>query len=64
MSKTVTKEQWVEVFKATGLDHAQMDRWHQHFERLYPEGHQGFLEWLALPAAEIAEIRREAAKRA
>jgi len=62
MSKTVTKEQWKEIFTATGLDQAQMEQWHRHFERLYPAGHQSFLEWLALPAAEIAEIRREAAE--
>lgn len=61
MSKSVSKEQWIEVFRATGLDEAQMDRWHRQFERLYPTGHQGFLEWLALPAEEIGQIRREAA---
>lgn len=62
MSRNMSKEQWIEVFRAAGLDEAQMNRWHRQFERLYPMGHQDFLEWLALPADEIGQIRREAAK--
>ena len=58
MSNAVmTKAGWIEVFAAAGLDEAQMVRWHAEFERRYPEGHQSFLEWLGLPAAEVAAIR-------
>lgn len=57
----MTVEQWVEVFRATGLDDAQMDRWHVEFERRYPNGHQSFLEWLALPSDRIDSIRKRSA---
>ena len=60
MSETpMNVEQWVEVFRATGLDDAQMHRWHEEFERRYPEGHQSFLEWLGVPAADVRRIRDE-----
>jgi len=38
-----------------------MHRWHEEFERRHPDGHQGFLEWLGLPASEIAGIRAASA---
>jgi hypothetical protein len=57
MEKTVTVEEWVQRFRAIGLDDAQMELWHRLFEREDPLGHQSFLEWLGLPAARIAEIR-------
>ena len=60
----VTVDQWTELFRAAGLDDPQMHRWHTEFERRYPDGHQGFLEWLQLPAARIAEIRRKSADEA
>lgn len=50
-------EQWVEVFRATGLDEAMMQRWHQEFERLHPDQHERFLHWLGLPGEAIARIR-------
>ncbi|MDD3448794.1 MAG: hypothetical protein PHF72_07155 [Gammaproteobacteria bacterium] len=55
--EVMNKERWVEVFVAAGLDAAQMRRWHAEFERRYPAGHQGFLEWLGLSPAEVAAIR-------
>jgi len=57
----VTVDQWVEMFRAIGLTKDQMHRWHEEFERRHAEGHQGFLEWLQLPAEEIAEVRRSSA---
>ncbi len=51
------KEQWVELFRAIGLDEAAMKRWHREFEARYPQGHQSFLEWLQIPADEINQIR-------
>ena len=50
-------EQWVEVFRATGLDDATMQRWHREFERRYPAQHESFLKWLGAPSGEIQKIR-------
>ncbi len=61
MSKTnVNEDQWVDLFRSIGLDDETMHRWHVEFEGRHPEGHQGFLEWLELPAERIDEIRRRA----
>lgn len=57
MNKQVTVEEWVERFRATGLDDAAMEKWHTLFERENPEGHQSFLEWLGLPSEQITAIR-------
>jgi hypothetical protein len=57
-SSSVTKDQWVEMFRAIGLDEAAMRRWHQEFERRHPEGHAGFLRWLGLGENEISAIRQ------
>lgn len=54
----MTKEKMVEVFKAAGLSKAQMDEFHKQFEARYPEDHQAFLQWLNIPAGEIAAIRK------
>lgn len=54
----MNREQWVEVFQATGLDQAMMQRWHREFERRYPAQHQSFLEWIGLPAEEIVKVRK------
>ena len=56
-SKYVNKEQWVEMFRESGLDDATMMKWHRVFEGRNPEGHQEFLEWLGIPADDIKEIR-------
>ncbi len=58
MQGNVSKDQWVELFRETGLTEADMDRWHRTFEKRYPEGHAGFLEWLGLLPEEIDAIRR------
>ena len=50
-------EQWVEVFRATGLDDATMQRWHREFERRYPEQHESVVKWLGAPSSEILKIR-------
>ena len=59
MKPKVTVEEWVQRFRACGLDDAQMQRWHRLFEQENPAGHQDFLEWLGLPAERIATIRRD-----
>lgn len=58
MEHKVTVDEWVERFRAIGLDEAAMLNWHRLFERENPEGHQSFLEWLGLPGERIAEIRQ------
>ena len=58
MSTTeMNKDRWVELFRDIGLDEETMRRWHHLFEAKYPDGHQSFLEWLQIPAAEIERIR-------
>jgi len=57
MEKLVTVEEWVQRFRAIGLDDAAMEKWHSLFEQENPAGHQSFLEWLGLPADRISEIR-------
>ncbi len=62
MSATnVTVEQWVELFRAIGLEEPDMHKWHEEFEQRFPDGHQGFLEWLQIPGSRITEIRRRSA---
>ncbi len=56
---TMTVSRWVEVLEAAGIGEEGQQEWHRQFERLYPEGHQSFLEWLGLPAERIAEVRRQ-----
>jgi hypothetical protein len=54
----MTREQWVEVFQAIGLDEATMRKWHCEFERRYPAQHQSFLEWIGLSAKDIVSVRK------
>lgn len=54
---TFDKASWVELLRQTGLDEAQMHRWHALFESKWPEAHQSFLEWLHISPEEIARIR-------
>ncbi|MEB4589811.1 MerR family transcriptional regulator [Candidatus Thiothrix sp. Deng01] len=56
-SRTMSKERWVEMLRAAGLDEAGMRTWHREFEQRSPEAHQDFLESLGIGAAEIALIR-------
>ncbi|MGI9319494.1 MAG: hypothetical protein ACR2QW_19350 [bacterium] len=53
----VNVEEWVEMFRAIGLDDQQMSIWHQEFERRHPDAHEGFLRWLGLPTDRIQDIR-------
>ena len=57
------KAAWVRLLRASGLDDAAMDRWHEDFERLSPERHRRFLEALGLTAGEVAAVRARAGKR-
>lgn len=62
MAKPMSKSQWVELFESIGLTDQQMWHWHAEFESRYPENHQDFLEWLALPERDIASIREKSGK--
>ena len=57
MNNRTTVEEWVNRFRAVGLDDAAMQKWHRLFEKENPEGHQSFLEWLGLDDKRIKEIR-------
>ena len=57
MQHTVTKEEWVAMFRETGLDDDAMQKWHRLFETRHPEAHQDFLTWLGIPDDDIAAIR-------
>ncbi len=57
--RRMTEEKWIEIMRAAGLTEADMHRWHLEFEKAAPEDHQTFLEYLKIPAAEIAAIRAE-----
>ena len=61
MEHKVNVDEWVNRFRAIGLDDAAMQTWHRLFEKENPEGHQSFLEWLGLPAERVAEIRSKCA---
>ena len=56
-TRTLDKEGWVAILRATGLSDDDMLRWHVEFERLTPQAHQDFLESLGLEDEEIAGIR-------
>jgi len=61
-TRIVTKDRWVSMLSAAGLDEAGMWNWHIEFERNAPEAHQDFLESLGLSAEEIARIRNKSTK--
>ena len=56
--RNMTKERWVSILSATGLDEAGMRKWHEEFERSAPGAHQDFLESLGIEQDEIARIRQ------
>lgn len=57
-SRTMTKQRWVEMLRAAGLDEDGMQKWHAEFEQRSPEAHQDFLESLGIEAEEIKSIRQ------
>ncbi|WP_419661331.1 hypothetical protein Dvar_17590 [Desulfosarcina variabilis str. Montpellier] len=58
MSKNVSKNEWVDMFREIGLTEENMMNWHCVFEKRHPEAHEAFLQWLGIPADEITDIRR------
>jgi len=53
----MNKEQWKAILRASGASDQDMRRWHAEFERLDPQKHQEFLEFLCIPDDEIAALR-------
>ena len=53
----MNKDTFVSILKAVGVTEAQMHALHTSFERMAPEDHQKFLEFLQINEAEIASIR-------
>jgi DNA-binding transcriptional MerR regulator len=57
-TRLVTKEKWVAMLRAAGLDDDGMKNWHIEFERSSPEAHQDFLESIGIDSDEIVSIRK------
>lgn len=60
----MNRRTWTELLRASGMTDADLERWHQEFERQDPERHQRFLEFLCIPAAQIRAIRTWSRKQA
>ena len=56
-AKSMTKEQWVSILRASGLDDVAMHKWHIEFEAAQPEAHSDFLQSLGIDNEEIAQIK-------
>jgi DNA-binding transcriptional MerR regulator len=56
-SKTMNKDQWVNILKASGMDDDAMHKWHIEFEKDLPEVHSDFLESLGCSSQEIKKIK-------
>lgn len=61
--KTITKDQFVALLDECGVTEQQKQKLHALFEKRHPDAHQGFLQYLGVPAGEIPQIR-EWARRA
>lgn len=53
----MNRETWTKLLRASGFTDEDLHRWHHDFERMDPEHHQRFLEFLCIPEGEIAAIR-------
>lgn len=58
-SRIVTKDKWVSMLSAAGLDEEGMRNWHVEFEKNSPEAHQDFLESIGISSEEIVSIRKK-----
>ena len=57
-TRVMTKDTWVALMEAAGLDQEGRRKWHREFEASAPEAHQDFLESLDLSEREIRLIRK------
>ncbi|MBL0158790.1 MAG: MerR family transcriptional regulator [Bryobacterales bacterium] len=53
----MNRETWVKLLRASGFTDENLHQWHRDFERLDPDHHQRFLEFLCIPSDEIQAIR-------
>jgi DNA-binding transcriptional MerR regulator len=58
----MSKALWSSLLESAGYTAEDRLQWHRDFERASPEQHQRFLEFLRLPAGEIASLRSWCAK--
>jgi len=56
-SRVISKEVWVSILRAAGLDDEGMMNWHREFEMTSSEAHQDFLESIGIEQDEIKTIR-------
>ncbi|MGB5291463.1 MAG: MerR family transcriptional regulator [Lysobacterales bacterium] len=56
-TRVITKDVWVSMLMAAGLDESGMKNWHVGFEKNSPDAHQAFLESIGIADNEIAAIR-------
>ncbi len=56
-ARVITKDVWVSILRAAGLDEAGMKNWHVEFEKSSPDAHQDFLESIGIGKHEISAIR-------
>ena len=56
-SRVISKEIWISILKAAGLNEEGMRNWHVEFEAASPEGHRDFLESIGIEKEEIVLIR-------
>ncbi len=56
-TRVITKDVWVSMLMAAGLDESGMKNWHVGFEKNSPDEHQAFLESIGIADNEIAAIR-------
>ena len=57
-SRLMSKEIWVSILRASGLDDEGMKNWHIEFEKSSPEAHQDFLESIGIENGEVTSIRQ------
>ncbi len=56
-ARVITKDVWISILRAAGLDEAGMKNWHVEFEKTSPDAHQEFLESIGIGKHEITAIR-------
>jgi DNA-binding transcriptional MerR regulator len=62
-TRSMNKEQWIQLLESTGMSDEDMGRWHREFEQRMPEAHQDFLESLNISEREIRNIRTQSRNR-
>ncbi len=53
----MNRKTWTKLLRASGFTDDDLRRWHEDFERLDPDHHRRFLEFLCIPEDEVRAIR-------